>query len=79
MPELRPLMVLAVGSMALALVLTWAFLLRPGSPAFIDKLDREAIYLAMAVVGPPALFYLLTGLGTLFPRKWGYRLLTAFL
>lgn len=78
-PELRPLMVLAVASMALAILLTWAFLLRPGSPAFIGKLEGEAIYLAIAVVGLPVLFYFWTGLGTLFLRKWGYRLLTAFL
>jgi len=60
-------------------LLTWAVLLRAGSPTFILKLDRGGIYFVIAVIGLPVLFYLLTGLGVLFPSTWGYRLLTAFL
>ncbi|MGI0016210.1 MAG: hypothetical protein ACREBU_22550, partial [Nitrososphaera sp.] len=78
-PEVRPLMVTGVALVVFAAILTWAFLLRPGSPAFILKLDREGIYLVTSLIGPVVLFYLVTGLGIMFPRKWGYYLFRAFL
>ena len=78
-PELRPLMILGIGLVMAAVLLTWAVLVRAGSPTFIRKLDQGGLYLVIAVLGAPVLFYLLTGLGLLFPSTWGYRLLTAFL
>jgi hypothetical protein len=62
-----------------AVLLTWAVLLRAGSPTFIRKLDQGGLYLVVAVLGIPVLFYLLTGLALLFPSPWGYRLLRVFL
>lgn len=78
-PEMRPLMVTGVALVGFAAVLTWWFLLRPGSTAFIFKLDREGIYFAATFIGSVALFYLVTALGILFPRRWGYHLFRAFL
>lgn len=73
-PVLRPIMVAGVLLVVVAVVLTWAILLRPGSPSFLLKLPREDIYIVTGMIGPLIVFYLLTGLGVLFPSKWGYYL-----
>lgn len=78
-PALRPIMIVGAGLVVVAMLLAWVFLLRPGSPAFLLKLNREGIYFVTSVIGPVVLFYLLTGVGVLLTSKWGYRLFTAFL
>ena len=53
-PELRPLMILGIGLVMAAVLLTWAVLVRAGSPTFIRKLDQGGLYLVIAVLGAPS-------------------------
>ena len=76
-PEFRPLLILAwviVGISGFAGIM---FLLNPASPAYLFRPGRDPFLLASAVA--IEVFCLLSGIGVILRRKWGYYLFKSFL
>jgi hypothetical protein len=78
-PILRPLMITGAALILAAAGIACGVLLYPGSPAFVAKLDRTGLFVAIGALAPAVLFYLLTGLGVILRSKFGYYLFRAFL
>lgn len=78
-PVLRPLMITGAALILAAAGIACGVLFYPGSPAFVAKLDRGGLIVAVAALAPAVLFYLFTGLGVILRLTLGYYLFRTFL
>src|SRR5688572_33095784 len=78
-PALKPVMVTGAALVVLTTLSVLALFFWPRSPAFLPRLDRNALAGAVVIIGPVAVFYALTGFGVMLRRQWAYYLFKTFL